>query len=874
METPELLRKLVEMAGGPAAQGYVLALDGDGLESVPQRVQTSQATYEVCRPRTELELRRMVWKSSGAPFIAILPPDLARSLPADLLHRARRRRVHALDIQDVLSVVLGVPVVGTDDRAVQRLALDHLEALRAQISQRTHPTVIDRQLLDELLLDVCFGSGERLRARSPGALLAEWVEHPPDWDESVRELVRRNLPRLHATEGRILAWALASSERLRALVVRGVLLAIDGEVPEAVWGELEALQKDQQVGVPPDVLRGVLSRIAVEAIEELKDDAKKYLTEAETIGRRHLSKDARSRSTILPLGLANRCEDVAQRVARGEPVPSSEITWMREHRAAGLMRNEISLLEEMARFSRYLATPDAEEAGPELAGRIRSYQKSGAFADMSAARLRRALASTAQFHEQAEKALVAYQERRNRDNLAFAKTLARGYVEALHKTEGVVPLHRLWTDVALRRPKDEGLFLVVLDGCSYPAFVEIVEELAQLGEPLGLRAPERDSATGLLALSLLPTITSHARGAIFLGEIPKDPLAAESVWREEGERSTDPARFKQNKVLGNRTRKLFLKGDLAEGPGPLLRALQDTSIEIVAAVFNAIDDQIGSANTGAQLQVKPDQISGFIPSLQAALAHGRSILVVADHGHTPFWNKALRVGAGSTPRFCELGPKEAAPDGFVEVNVEELGGSSGRKAFAWRMGAYQGSPQVGFHGGVGLEEMVVPLAWLVRDGVRAGEPSWWFGPTHASAAEMKVRPAEPLAKATAPTRQQKKAAPAPPAAKPIQTDLYDRRPSIEALAVDADRLLGLPADVMEGLEPDERAVLTLLARHGSARMSEVARVLGKPAARVGGWMAKLHRKLHDVGAPCFSTDRLPNGEQQYTFVPPERRRNA
>lgn len=869
-ETPELLRKLVEMAGGPATQGYVLALDGDGLESIPQRIQTTQATYEVCRPRTELDLRRMVWKSNGAPFIAILPPDLARNLPADLLRRARRRRVHALDIQDVLSVVLGVPVVGTDDRAVQRLALDHLEALRDQISQRTYPTVIDRQLLDELLLDACFGSGERLRGRTPGALLADWVEHPPAWDEGVRELVRRNLPRLHATEGRVLAWALASPEHLRALIVRGVLLAIDGEVPEAIWGELEPLQKDRSVGVLPDVLRGVLARIAVAAIEDLKDEAKKYLTEAENIGRRHLSKDVRSRSTILPLGLANRCEEVAQRAARGEPVPNSEIGWMRAHRAASLMRNEISLLEEMARLSRYLASPANDEAPLVVAAQVHNYQKSGAFADISAARLRRALASTAEFHDQADKVLAAYQVRRNRENLAFAQALARGYVEALHKSDGIVPLHRLWPDIGLRRPSDSGLFLVVLDGCSYPAFIEIVDELAQLGEPVGLRVSERDGAMGLPALSLLPTITSHARGAIFLGEIPKDPLAAESVWREDGERSTDPARFKQNKTLSQRTRRLFLKGDLAEGQGPLIRAIQDATIEIVASVFNAIDDQIGSSNTGAQLQVKPDQISGFIPSLQAALAHGRSVLVVADHGHTPFWNKSLRVGPGATPRYRELGAKDVAPDGFIEIDVQELGGTPGRKAFAWRMGTYQGSPQVGFHGGVSLEEMVVPLAWLVRNGVRASEPAWWFGGMQPLATEPKARLAEATPR---PARQsQKKESPAP-TAKPIQTDLYDRRPAIEALAIDAERAVGLPSEIMDTLEPDERAVLVLLVRHGSARMSDVARVLGKPAARVGGFLAKLHRKLHDAGAPCFTTDRLPSGEQQYTFVRPVRRRD-
>ncbi len=43
-------------------------------------------------------------------------------------------------------------------------------------------------------------------------------------------------------------------------------------------------------------------------------------------------------------------------------------------------------------------------------------------------------------------------------------------------------------------------------------------------------------------------------------------------------------------------------------------------------------------------------------------------------------------------------------------------------AFAWRMSVYHGQPRVGLHGGCGLEEMVVPLAWLVEGGVMADEP--------------------------------------------------------------------------------------------------------------------------------------------------------
>ena len=74
-------------------------------------------------------------------------------------------------------------------------------------------------------------------------------------------------------------------------------------------------------------------------------------------------------------------------------------------------------------------------------------------------------------------------------------------------------------------------------------------------------------------------------------------------------------------------------------------------------VRQSVDDQIGSANTGAVLSVAPEHISGFLPSIRQALLQGRRVLITADHGHTPYLHRDLRVGAGATPRFRELGKK-------------------------------------------------------------------------------------------------------------------------------------------------------------------------------------------------------------------------
>src|SRR5262249_43109700 len=187
--------------------------------------------------------------------------------------------------------------------------------------------------------------------------------------------------------------------------------------------------------------------------------------------------------------------------------------------------------------------------------------------------------------------------------------------------------------------------------------------------PLGIKPDADGRVVGIPALSPLPTVTSHARGAIFLGELPNDPLVAETVFRDQDEAKTDKARFNQNAALGNRSRRLFLKADLADGGQALLTALEDDSLSVIGAVFNAVDDQIGSSNTGAILRLMPEDITAFKPALRVALKAGRKVLVTADHGHSPYVDKSLRTGAGRAPRYIALGKHDAVPEGFIEIDL-------------------------------------------------------------------------------------------------------------------------------------------------------------------------------------------------------------
>lgn len=857
---PLLLRRLLEKAGGAEESGYMLVIDGEGLEDLPEQMQTPKGAYRVHRVTTELGLRHLLWKAKGAPLIAVMPEEVARRIQKapDLLRRARNERVHALSINDVLEVVLGVRVVGADAPHMQQLALEHISKLGLAMNHRTMPTVVDRRLLTEMLVDVSVG--EKVRTQTPAQLLAAWVQEPPQWSVNVSRLVRDALLTLHGDDGRLLSWALAEPERrLRELVVYGAVLTVElQDLPKSAWGPLWKAATEAPLELDRRILRRVVTRLAEGTLGILGETAAPLLNEADRVARESLTPALVETSLVLPLAFANRCHALAGQAAAGKPISGAEVAWLSAHRAASMHRVSLAVLEAMGRLSRFLDQPFTPT--PALLDQVRDYQRNGAFADLSILQLRRALASSAEYHAEANKVLAAARERRNRENRQFAGLLAAGYEGALHQA-GLTPLHRLWKRViAPVWDKDPGtkIYLVVLDGCSYPVFLELLHALAQDSSfPIGVRPDHDGRVEGLPALAPLPTVTSHARGAIFLGELPNDPLVAETVFGDQEEAKTDKARLNQNTALGPRSRKLFLKGDLADGGQALLTALADSTLDVVAAVFNAVDDQIGSSNTGATVRLSPEDITAFKPSLRGALNARRKILVTADHGHSPYIHKDLRMSAGKTPRYLPLGKDGTVPTGFIEIDLAGLGGPPERRAFAWQSGVYLGSPQVGFHGGCSLEEVVVPLAWLEREGMHADEPSWWYGQGAVTVPVSPPRTIEPPLVAPIPSDD------LPPAPVKPQLRLFETSDRADALP--------LPPALLKRLSNDEKSVLVLLRENGTARATELSDRLKKNPGRLNGLMVTLRRTLHAEGLTLFDDEKLPNGETMYRYLGKESR---
>lgn len=878
MSNRALLQRLVELAGGARDRGYILALEPEGLGELPSTLMAGPVRYLVARVGSELGLRRLLGQmggaAAGAPFIALLPEALARRLPPDLLRRARRERVHALEAAEILGIALGAPVQGLDHAEQSELAFRHLDALRARLAPGdTLPTFVDGDLLDELLAEVVLG--RRLRGAGAGAVLAALLQRQSPVDAAEAQLLARLLPRRFGSEGRVLAWAIVQPERLRALVEHGVLLAIDvPELPPSAWGGLRDATRDTAIGLPEAQLRRVCAELAESALDALDAGTQgRLLQAAERLGRQSLTPAQLARSRWLPLGLDNRCAELAQQAAAGASVAADAVAALSRHHAQADRTHDIAVVEALARLSRFVAAPHPP-LGDDVGAHLQRYRRDGAFGDLAAARLRRVMAASGRFRAEADAVLARWRVRREQDNLAFAQLLAKDYVGAVH-AEGIIPIYKVWqAQVQSRLTKGRRVLVLLLDGCSYPVFLELLEQLADpalAGSGFGLPAPaDFAAAEGLPGMAILPSITSHSRGALWLGQIPKDPLVAELNWGADKEAATDPARFKQNAALGSRPRRLFLKGELqADGGAALRAAVADGGLELVAAVFNAVDDTIGSSATGLPLDIRADRIAGLLPVLREAVTADRDILLLADHGHSLHEGAQLRVGGGSAPRYIEISAADAVPDGFLTIPLGGLGGSTQTQAFAWRMGAYLGSqPQVGYHGGCGLEELAIPMGWLERGGVAADPPGWWMG--GADEAEVPVQDPSSRAKQRL---VEVPSMPRRPLASPASHLVHPSTPvpsEVSKTAPDGAAALArrLPPAIIAAINSEQRRLLERLALYDAATSSELARGLNSSITHVRGAVVSLRKVLMQHSAEVLIMESAADGDILYRWRRP------
>ena len=128
-----------------------------------------------------------------------------------------------------------------------------------------------------------------------------------------------------------------------------------------------------------------------------------------------------------------------------------------------------------------------------------------------------------------------------------------------------------------------------------------------------------------------------------------------------------------------------------------------------------------------------DEIGPLRACLTAALKSGRTVIVTADHGHVVDYDVQYRRSPKSGER-SRPATGEAPGDGEILLEGPRVLLPTNRAIVPWTERVrYATGRSAGYHGGVSLQEMVVPISILIPAGTkvkgldRATDvmPDWW-----------------------------------------------------------------------------------------------------------------------------------------------------
>ncbi|MEM7677357.1 MAG: hypothetical protein AAF449_15265, partial [Myxococcota bacterium] len=172
-----------------------------------------------------------------------------------------------------------------------------------------------------------------------------------------------------------------------------------------------------------------------------------------------------------------------------------------------------------------------------------------------------------------------------------------------------------------------------------------------------------------------------------------------------------------------------------------------------------------------------------------------------------------------------------------------------------RVGAWFGPQARGYHGGVSLEEVAVPLAFLSRQTGRIDDwlppPRWWNDDLEL----VDQAPAQPVAAAAAPQVEAARSVPrevvafAPAVSAPAASSAPTAAPPAPSVLSTAVR--GEIADIAHA-----EAALTHMAQKGQISQSQLGKLVKRPPFLLNGVLSKIQKRLHAAG------QRVPFDEQQ------------
>jgi hypothetical protein len=843
-----MLRRL-DQAVRLGEHDLVIVHESPAFADVGPSIDVRGEPWRVARVTGELTLRDALPEADR--LIAIVPAGLP-TLPMDIASRTYLQRVLDLRAEDLVAAVSSRFCEALTQENLVQAVFDSLDTLRATAGRWSLGELVTAREVRSVLVGAELGAA-RLDRERDWELLARWIlEGAPVF--RAKTLVRATLEEAQPRTGAWLGWALTEGS-LELLCTAGALMASpDGESRAPTIPGLAAPDRNTLVELVDMALREVWRKSPARSRD--------VLAQAERIARQ-IELDA-GRHRLLRVPLEGALSSAANASAEGHPPDDAAIEGLKRNLHAPELAESIELVADLARLARFQRLEVPAEDGAALAWFGHALQDV-AWADLAYRRARRALETApAWLGDPARRVITAWVSRRDVLNAKFAESLATHWADLARSTDvrHTLALHQL-TRCVVRRLVNDGsrVLLLVLDGCDLASFLEILESIPA-DRRIGLALPEvRDAvlredlaAMGALgaAISPLPTVTSHSRRALFAGEIFGN-AALDDTESVAANATADQRAWDRNVALGGTPRRLFLKGDLGATSEPLLDALRSKDTPLLSAVFNGVDDALSSKETTPLSRWSLGALgAGAAEVVQVAIDEGWCVLVTADHGHTPFVSSDRKVApAGLGHRFTA-----EACEGAVVFRSGPLPRQP--LYLLTRFGAWFGHQRRGFHGGAGIEEVVVPLAFLGRvRGEQEGRPrapAWWWS---LEGITKGLPPGELLRMDAL-----RAASPVPMASTAAHQGGDVSKPPVQPeFELDAR---------LASLTDEERRVVALLHQNQSVRLSTIAHHIKKSPMRAAGFMQQLVGKLFELGCPCVTAEVLPDKDRLYRYQPSDR----
>jgi len=578
-------------------------------------------------------------------------------------------------------------------------------------------------------------------------------------------------------------------------------------------------------------------------------------------------------STVLPASLRKRLSRYAYAlsgVLAGGDVGLAEIALaeVKQHVLAGFSSQQETMQRaEMAlRLARWLQR--APDLSVNAVAAISEYIEQGSFADWA-----RSVVWSGDVHEDLSKIYHQLTERvgekREAQNKAFAEHMA-GIARGDTLPDNFIPvesaLERLIAPIARENP----VLLLVLDGMSEAVYRELNEDLVK-HHWLELRAESNQADPCLV--SALPSVTQVSRCSLLSGFL------------QEGNAPEEKKAFAAHPELKKLASTKFPptvyhKSDLIQsGSGALnsdVRAkLASTEYRILGMVINAIDDQLSSSSQ-VSVDWTLDNITLLRQVLEAAREAGRVVVITSDHGHVLDHDSFYQQPMSDNGERYQLAGSN--PSGYeVTVSGDRVVTADKSVTMPWTERLrYTKSKSMGYHGGVSLQELVIPLGVFVSSAHVEALPGWTEVPRHlpewwhsqASVNENKssyITPAQTETAGSTKSKKSKKAAAAAEVmddmfASPVDTPAADTEQGdawIDSLFTSTVyQQTKARAGRTAVKEEQLRALITLLDQEkGQAMEAVVLRHLSIPKLRLRGFLAGAQKLLNVDGYPILTVDR-------------------